>query len=76
MKNLDHLIDHILYPILLIILNIYFKKNGERTVNPSIRIPINNIENRITFKIKTGYYLDLLIAETKKLLGSTESRIN
>ena len=35
------------------------KKHGEKTVNPSIRIYINRIENRIAFKIKTGYYLEL-----------------
>ena len=28
--------------------------------NPSIRIYINETENRITFKIKIGYYLELL----------------
>ena len=36
---------------------------------------INRIENRITFKIKNGYYLELLTPETMKLLGSTESKI-
>ena len=36
------------------------KNHKEKTVNPSIRIYINKIENRITFKIKTGYYLELL----------------
>ena len=36
---------------------------------------INRIENRITFKIKSGYYLELLTPETLKLLGSTESKI-
>ena len=36
---------------------------------------INRIENRITFKIKNGYYLQLLTPETMKLLGSTESKI-
>ena len=35
----------------------------------------NRIENRITFKIKTGYYLELLTPETIKLLGSTKSKI-
>ena len=35
---------------------------------PSIRIYINKIENRITFKIKTGYYLELLMPELMKLL--------
>ena len=36
---------------------------------------INKIENRITFKIKSGYYLELLTPETMKLLESTESKI-
>ena len=36
---------------------------------------INRIENRITFKIKNGYYLELLTPETMKLLGSIESKI-
>ena len=46
------------------------KQHGEKTVNPSIRIYISKLENRITFKIKTGYYLELLIPEKMKLLGS------
>ena len=36
---------------------------------------MNKIENRITFKIKNGYYLELLTPETIKLLGSTKSKI-
>ena len=36
---------------------------------------INKIENRITFKIKSGYYLEGLTPETMKLLGNTESKI-
>ena len=36
---------------------------------------INRIESRITFKIKNGYYLELLTPETMKLLGSTESKV-
>ena len=32
--------------------------------------------NRITFRIKTGYYLELLKAKTMKLLGSTENKIS
>ena len=40
-----------------------------------IRIYINRTENRITFKITNGYYLELLTPETMKLLGSTESKI-
>ena len=30
------------------------------------------MENRITFKIKTGYYLEFLMSETMKLLRSTK----
>ena len=51
------------------------KKHSENVDNPSIRMYINRIENRITFKIKNGYYLELLTPETMKLLGSTESKI-
>ena len=47
------------------------KKDGEKTVNLSIKIYVNKIENRIfTFKVKKGYYLELLTPETVKLLGS------
>ena len=45
------------------------------TDNPSRKMYINKIENRITFKIKTGYYLQLLTPETMKLLESTKSKI-
>ena len=51
------------------------KKHSESVDNPSIRIYVNRIENRITFKIKSGYYLKLLTPETMKLLGNTESKI-
>ena len=42
------------------------KKHEIVTDNPPIRIYDNKIENRITFKIKTGYYLELLTLETMK----------
>ena len=51
------------------------KKHSESVDNPSVRMYINRIENRITFKIKSGYYLELLTPETMKLPGSTESKI-
>ena len=51
------------------------KKYNESIDNPSVKIYVNKIEKRITFKIKTGYYLELLIPETMKLLGSTENKI-
>ena len=46
------------------------KKHSGNVDNPSVRIYVNKIENRI----KSGYYLELLTPETMKLLGSTESK--
>ena len=51
------------------------KKHSESVDNPPVRIYVNRIENRITFKIKSGYYLELLTPKTMKLLGRTESKI-
>ena len=45
------------------------------TNNPPTEIYENQIEDRVTFRIKTRYYLELLIPETMKLLGSTKSKI-
>ena len=38
-----------------------------------IQIYVNKIENRITFKIKNGYRLEILTKETMKLLESTKN---
>ena len=51
------------------------KNHGENTDKSSIPIYVNKIENRVTFKIKDGYSLELLTPETMKLLGSTENKI-
>ena len=75
MKCLNYLMDHILYQIFKITLNTSLKKHETVTDNPSIMIYVNKIENRISFKIKTGYYLELSTSETMKLLGSTKSKI-
>ena len=50
------------------------KKHSESVDDSSIRMYVNRIENKITFKIKSGCYLELLTPETMKLLGSTESK--
>ena len=68
-KNLNDLVDHILYQILKIMLSI------SSDIAP-IRIYVNKIENRITFIIKTKYYFELLTFEIMKLFGSTKSKIN
>ena len=42
--------------------------------NPPIRIYVNKIENRITFRMKARYYLQLLSPELMKLLGNTKRK--
>ena len=44
------------------------------TSNEKFELP-DGSQNRITFRIKTGYYFELLKPETMKLLGSTKSKI-
>ena len=43
------------------------KKHSESVDNPSIRMYINRIENKTTFKIKNGYYLEHLTPEVLKV---------
>ena len=52
------------------------KKHETLTDNPSIKIHSNKIKNRILFKIKAGYKLELLTPETMKLLGSTKKVVD
>ena len=48
------------------------------TLNEDLPIEIypNKIKNRIVFKIKTGYKLELLTPETMRLLGSTKKDVD
>ena len=55
--------------------NIKSSYNNNKDKKPSVKIYINKIENRITFKIKKGYSLELLIKETMKLRRSTKNEI-
>ena len=55
---------------------IIIKKHETLSENPSVRIYPNKIKNRIIFKIKNGYKLELLTPETMKLLGSTKKVVN
>ena len=52
------------------------KKHETLTENPPIQIYPNKIKNRIVFKIKTGYKLELLTPETMRLLGSTKKDVD
>ena len=48
------------------------KKDGEKINKTLVQIYVNEIGNRVTFKIKDGYNHKLLTFETMKLLGDTE----
>ena len=52
-----------------------FKKYEALTENRQVQIYPNKIKNRIMFKIKTGYKLELLSLKTMKLLGSTKKML-
>ena len=53
----------------------YILKNMEQLLIIFRNFICEKIENRITFKVKTGYYLELLMPETMTLLWSTKSKI-
>ena len=51
------------------------KKHETLRTVPPIHVYINRINNRLVFKIKDGYKLDLQTPETMKLFGSTQKLI-
>ena len=52
------------------------KKLETLAENPPVHIYPNKIKNRIVFKIKDGYKLELLTPETMRLLGSTKKDVD
>ena len=53
-------------------MNISSKKHEAIADNPPVQIHVNKMKNRIVFKIKTGYKLELLTEETMQLLRSSK----
>ena len=51
------------------------KKHVTLTKIPSIDVYINRINNRLVFKIKDGYRLEMQTPETMKLFASTKKKI-
>ena len=51
------------------------KKHETIVDDPPVQIYVNKIKNRIAFKIKTGYKLELMTKETMQLLGSSKQDI-
>ena len=49
------------------------KKHEAVPDNPSITMYINKVGKINTFKIKTGYYLEILTPATMKVLGNLEA---
>ena len=54
MINLNCLMDRILYQIIQDYFEYILKTHGENIDNQSVKIYVNKIENRITFKTKNG----------------------
>ena len=52
------------------------KKHETIADNSPVHIYVNKIKNRIIFKIKTGYKLELLSEETMQLLVSSKKDID
>ena len=52
------------------------KKLETLAENPPVHIYPNKIKNRIVFKIKDGYKLELLTPETMRLLESTKKDVD
>ena len=55
---------------------IYHQKHETLAQNPPVQIYPNKIKNRIGFKVKGGYKLELLSPETIKLLGITKKDVD
>ena len=53
----------------------FIKKHKSVTAIPPICVDINRINNRLVFKIKDRYKLQLQTPETMKLFGSTKKLI-
>ena len=52
------------------------KKHETIADNPPVQIYVHKIKNRIVFKVKTGYKLELLSEEIVQLLGSSKKVID
>ena len=61
--------DQILFQAFKIILSVLLKHETIADASP-VQIYVNKIKNRVVFKIKTGYKLELLTVETMKFIGS------
>ena len=75
MRSLNYLRNHIPYQNIQIYFEYVIKKHEIMADNPLVRICVNKTENRITFRIKSGYYLEVLTHGTMKLLENNKNKI-
>ena len=54
----------------------FIKKHETLTTIPPIHVYINRINNRLVFKVKHGYKLELQTPETMMIFGSTKKLID
>ena len=81
LKSMPQLgMTNLICPMDLSLFPIYFeriiKKHETIAGNPPVKVYVNKIKNRIVFKVKTGYKLELLTEETMQLLGSLKKDID
>ena len=73
---LIYLVVHILLQTLKDYFEFIIQKHKTLTEDSPIEIYPNRIKNRIAFKIKTSYKLELLTPELMRLLGSTKEVVH
>ena len=56
---------------------VYIIKKNDETIadNPPVQIYVGKIKNRIVFKVKTGYKLELLTKKTMQLLRNSKKTL-
>ena len=74
--SLNYQMILILCQIFKIISNISLKNMETLTKIPPVHVYINRVNNRLVFKIKDGYELELQTPETMKLFRSTKKIID
>ena len=57
-------------------INYIIRKHETLTSIPPIHVYVDRINNRLVFKIKDGYKLELKMLELMKLFGSTKTLID
>ena len=68
--------DHTLFHTFKIVLSALLRRHEAIADNPPVKIYINKIRNRITFKIKTGYKLELLSPDNHQIIRECKKDVD